>query len=170
MTTAPTWTHERVEELDRLICTEHLTASQAATSLSESTNQPITKNMVVGKCFRAGIALNPDPRHFLTSTDLDAIRKAQSTESGAAIARRLGIGVHAVWAARAGRTYKQRRPKPASPTPNPFPDASGCLWPHGHPNEPGFYFCGDPRVFGKPYCPKHASVAYVPRPKAAAVE
>jgi GcrA cell cycle regulator len=167
MTTKSIWTPELFDELRRLICIEHLTALQAAKSLSEQTNQPITKNMVIGRCSRTGITLNPDPRHFLTSTDLDEIRKAKSTESSVAIARRLGVGVHAVWTARAGRTYKQGRPKPAAPTPNPFPDASGCLWPLGHPNELGFHFCGGSRLPGKPYCSSHSAVAYVRRPVAA---
>jgi GcrA cell cycle regulator len=40
----------------------------------------------------------------------------------------------------------------------------GCLWPHGHPDDPHFHFCGGHLVPGKPYCAVHAAIAYV-RPK-----
>ncbi len=37
-----------------------------------------------------------------------------------------------------------------------------CVWPIGHPNEPGFHFCGSVHVVeGKPYCSDHCMVAYV---------
>jgi hypothetical protein len=114
MTTEFTWTHERVDELRRLICMEHLSRAGAAQRLG------VSKNAVVGKCQRDGIGLAP------------------------------------------------LRWKPAEATPNPFPDVPDCcLWPHGHPNEPGFHFCGGHRVPGKPYCPKHSAVAYDRRPVAA---
>ena len=40
----------------------------------------------------------------------------------------------------------------------------GCLWPHGHPDDPQFHFCGCQPLPGKPYCAAHAAVAYM-RPK-----
>ena len=40
----------------------------------------------------------------------------------------------------------------------------GCLWPHGHPDDPHFHFCGGQPLPGKPYCAAHAAIAYV-RPK-----
>jgi GcrA cell cycle regulator len=39
-----------------------------------------------------------------------------------------------------------------------------CLWPHGHPDDADFHFCGARPLAGKPYCAEHAAVAYV-RPK-----
>jgi GcrA cell cycle regulator len=36
-----------------------------------------------------------------------------------------------------------------------------CLWPIGHPSEPGFHFCGAPAFVGKPYCDEHSAGAYV---------
>jgi GcrA cell cycle regulator len=35
-----------------------------------------------------------------------------------------------------------------------------CRWPIGHPGEPGFSFCGKPRLAGRPYCGEHCAVAY----------
>ena len=50
----------------------------------------------------------------------------------------------------------------AAPRRNPF-DFTGpaCMWPHGHPSDPDFRFCGAQPETGKPYCSMHASVAYV---------
>ena len=156
MTTKSIWTPELFDKLRRLICTEHLSAAQAAKSLSEETNQPITKNMVIGKCWRGGITI---PRRFLRPFEIEEIRN--STESCRALARRFGVHDSCVSKVRNGTTrgvlFKEART-----TPNPFPaDVRGCLWPHKHPNEPGFYFCGAHRLPGKPYCSSHSLVAYV---------
>jgi len=37
-----------------------------------------------------------------------------------------------------------------------------CRWPIGEPSDPAFGFCGAEKVFGFPYCTKHARVAYRP--------
>lgn len=36
-----------------------------------------------------------------------------------------------------------------------------CVFPLGNPGEPGFGFCGEPTVGGRPYCAHHCRVAYV---------
>jgi GcrA cell cycle regulator len=41
---------------------------------------------------------------------------------------------------------------------------SVCMWPHGHPGDDDFHFCGERPVAGKPYCAAHAAVAYI-KPK-----
>lgn len=44
-----------------------------------------------------------------------------------------------------------------------------CAWPIGHPDKPGFHYCGDENVVeGKPYCAHHCSIAYVPHKRKAA--
>jgi GcrA cell cycle regulator len=35
-----------------------------------------------------------------------------------------------------------------------------CCWPIGEPGTPGFRFCDDLNVEGKPYCPDHCGQAY----------
>ena len=46
----------------------------------------------------------------------------------------------------------------------PTLDPSGrpCCWPIGEPGRPGFRFCGRGAATGKPYCPEHVALAYVP--------
>ena len=39
--------------------------------------------------------------------------------------------------------------------------ARGCEWPHGHPDETDFKFCGQKRFEDKPYCLNHCAIAYV---------
>ncbi len=119
---APDWTEEETEAL-RHILTGNVSASQAARAFT-TLCRPVTKNAVIGKCNRLGIALP------------------------------LACGPR--W-------------HPAEPTPNHFPDARGCLWPIGHPNDPQFHFCGQKRrAPNQPYCPVHAAKAYVKADKVVA--
>ena len=55
-------------------------------------------------------------------------------------------------------------PRPAKPV-YQLP-STACCWPIGEPRKPGFHFCGDPSLSGKPYCSEHAKVAFVSRPQA----
>lgn len=103
--------------------------------------------------------------------------------STAEIGRRLGISKNAV-VGKAHRLNLPARPSPIrnpplrmAPRPSPEPEvmpppppkvvtiAAGkgpsCQWPHGHPGQPGFHFCGKPAAAGKPYCSEHVSQAYV---------
>ncbi len=117
------WTEEETEVLRRILADSadgvSVSASQAARTLSEELHRPVTKNMVIGRCWRAGIEL-PKAR---------------------------------------------QRWHPAEPTPNHFPDARGCLWPVGHPNDPQFHFCGQKRrAPNQPYCPVHAASARAEKP------
>lgn len=92
--------------------------------------------------------------------------------STAEIGRRLGITKNAV-VGKAHRLALAPRPsplkiKPVEPRPQPrvvfeFSGPS-CSWPHGHPGDADFHFCGKRPVEGKPYCSEHAALAYV-RPK-----
>ncbi|MBV9748641.1 MAG: hypothetical protein JO157_07495, partial [Acetobacteraceae bacterium] len=58
----------------------------------------------------------------------------------------------------------------APPTPREL-GTTPCCWPIGEPGRPGFRFCEQHAVQGKPYCPEHDDRAYVrprtPRPDAA---
>ena len=40
-----------------------------------------------------------------------------------------------------------------------------CSWPLGATGEDGFHFCGAAAVPGKPYCPTHCKLAYLPGAK-----
>lgn len=50
------------------------------------------------------------------------------------------------------------------PPPPPLLSRPSCMWPIGEPREKDFRFCGEPAVFGKPYCPVHSKTAYRGKP------
>jgi GcrA cell cycle regulator len=88
--------------------------------------------------------------------------------STAEIGRRLGLTKNAV-VGKAHRLGLKPRPSPLKAAPKPrrtVVDFVGpsCSWPHGHPGEKGFHFCGARVVPGKPYCAEHTAVAYI-RPR-----
>ncbi|WCL54789.1 GcrA family cell cycle regulator [Gimibacter soli] len=39
-----------------------------------------------------------------------------------------------------------------------------CKWPHGHPGDEDFHFCGKPSEPGMPYCASHCAEAYQAQP------
>ena len=87
--------------------------------------------------------------------------------STAEIGRRLGITKNAV-VGKAHRLNLQGRPSPLRVVTQPrvVVEYTGpsCSWPHGHPGDKDFHFCGSRPVPGKPYCAEHAALAYV-KPK-----
>lgn len=87
--------------------------------------------------------------------------------STAEIGRSLGISKNAV-IGKAHRLGLTARPSPLKSPPVRRRviglQAPVCSWPHGHPGDKNFRFCGQPPVPGKPYCAEHAALAYV-RPK-----
>jgi GcrA cell cycle regulator len=83
----------------------------------------------------------------------------------AEIGRRLGLTKNAVIGRLNRNAMTRRVPPPQPPRPNVFEFAGpSCLWPHGHPNDRNFHFCGARPLPGKPYCAEHAAIAYI-RPK-----
>ena len=85
----------------------------------------------------------------------------------AEIGRRLAISKNAV-IGKAHRLALTPRPSPLKSPPVRRralgPQPASCTWPVGHPGDKDFRFCGERPVAGKPYCAKHAAMAYV-RPK-----
>ena len=54
-------------------------------------------------------------------------------------------------------------PPPRPPSPPPAPRAGliePCSWPCGDLRTPGFHYCNEPSMPGKPYCAPHHRIAY----------
>jgi GcrA cell cycle regulator len=83
----------------------------------------------------------------------------------AEIGRRLGLTKNAV-IGRLNRNAMTRRVAPPKPPRRNVFEFAGpsCLWPHGHPSDTNFHFCGARPLPGKPYCAEHAALAYI-KPK-----
>ncbi len=56
-----------------------------------------------------------------------------------------------------GSARAERRKRPTSPAEL---TERMCRWPHGHPGDPDFHYCGARRVPGRPYCEEHCMIAY----------
>ena len=134
------WTEERVEQL-KALWTEGLSASQIARVLGE-----VTRNAVIGKVHRLGLAGRAGPRRS------DRPRHSSSHRS---VARAPAV-----------------EPEIVEEDPIVLDDGSFatvltindrmCRWPIGDPSENEFHFCGRNPKAGSPYCEAHARKAYQP--------
>ena len=127
------WTDDRVEKLSEL-WDKGLSASQIAKELAEG----VTRNAVIGKAHRMGLASRPSP-----------------VKSGSA-------KIAAVAAKKKGAPKKALSKAPPASGKISILDLteSKCKWPIGHPGEENFHFCGKPSQPKLPYCANHCIEAY----------
>jgi GcrA cell cycle regulator len=160
------WTDERVELL-RKLWSDGLSASQVAAELGPG----ITRNAVIGKIHRLGLAERAKTANAPRQRAAKAARPA--TASVAASAPRAGgHAVHGnVALAFAPQTVVVARANPEEEVVIPMSERvtlmelreSTCRWPMGDPTTPEFRFCGGKSpVGGGPYCAHHARIAYQP--------
>jgi len=136
------WTDERVDQL-KSMWTEGLSASQIARVLGGG----VTRNAVIGKVHRLGLAGRAVPAR------VDRPRLPQ--------APRL--------------TVRSHLPEPPVVAEDPLVLEDGshatvltindrmCRWPIGDPSAEEFHFCGRRPKSGSPYCEAHARKAYQPQ-------
>jgi GcrA cell cycle regulator len=156
------WTDERVELL-RKLWSDGLSASQVAAELGPG----ITRNAVIGKIHRLGLA----ERAKTASAPRPRPAKAPRP-SVAATPRASGHIVHGnVALAFAPQAMVVARAQPEEEVVIPMSERvtlmelreSMCRWPMGDPTTPEFRFCGGKSpIGGGPYCAHHARVAYQP--------
>ncbi|MEA2782597.1 MAG: GcrA cell cycle regulator [Rhodospirillaceae bacterium] len=154
------WTNERIEELRRL-WTQGQTASRIAELLGG-----ITRNAVIGKAHRLGLRGRPSPirrDEILGRTPRSTPAPRLAPAPAAALAITPLASLPAEEPARPA-------PMPAAPVAQPKVAARGrtCSWPVGDPKQPGFHFCGEEAIPGRPYCGSHCAVAYQRKTEAAA--
>jgi GcrA cell cycle regulator len=130
------WTDDRVEKL-RELWDKGLSASQIAKELAEG----VTRNAVIGKAHRMGLASRPSP-----------VKSDPAKRAAAAAAKK-----------KAAAPKKSPATKVA-PTTGKVSildlTESMCKWPIGHPGEANFHFCGKPSQPTFPYCANHCVEAY----------
>lgn len=154
------WTEDRVATLKRLWA-EGLSASQIAKQLTG-----VTRNAVIGKVHRLGLAGRATPSRP-TKRPLRTVARPRPAGS-----------VQTNVASSAGA--KSRPLAPMLPVNTPPPIAAlrqedgsfanvltlnerMCKWPIGDPNDADFAFCGRGSCSGSPYCGEHARLAYQPQ-------
>jgi GcrA cell cycle regulator len=172
------WTEERIALL-----TKYWQEGHSASQIAEALGEGLTRNAVIGKAHRLGLASRPSP---LKGADAGAEAKdgrnrrrvaapapaedpAATTDNGADEAATAAVAEAAPVA-----PAVPAAPPPAAPAPRRAGRASEkvrrvtlldlndriCKWPIGHPDEPDFHFCGKPVSPGFPYCPEHCALAY----------
>jgi GcrA cell cycle regulator len=160
------WTDERVEQL-RQAWTEGKSASQIANLLGHG----ITRNAVIGKVHRLGLAGRAKPPGAAPAHP----RPSQAHEGGRAHAPRLtpqpaarivrgatalAVQPQALAAAEPQEIQSVVVPMSVRVTIVELKEAM-CRWPLGDPTSPEFRYCGSPTHAG-PYCPYHCGLAYQP--------
>lgn len=107
-----------------------LSASQIADELGDG----VSRNAVIGKAHRLGLKARPSP-----------VKTEAEPRPAAPPAPR-----------------KPKSASPAKPARVSLLDLNEriCKWPHGHPGDDDFHFCGKPVQPGFPYCAEHCAVAY----------
>lgn len=130
------WTDDRVEQLKQL-WSEGLSASQIASKMGG-----VTRNAVIGKVHRLGLAGRATPAAPKTSVVKTVAPAEPSFKSSTYNLEDLCPGVD--------------RPTVTSI------GGSQCKWPIGDPTADDFHFCGQPASQSKPYCAYHSQLAFQP--------
>lgn len=139
----------REDIIDRLksLWTEGLATAEIGRRLG------ISKNAVVGKAHRLGLASRPSP-----------IRRGNAYEAQRRVPRRVRgptlppLPSPTVAVVPPPTSEPARRPMELARSPRRL---SACCWPIGEPGTAGFRFCNAEALAGKPYCAEHAQIAYV---------
>ena len=170
------WTDERIAQLK-----QYWEEGRSASQIAELLGEGLSRNAVIGKAHRLGLASRPSP---LKTGEAKAEPKPRAEPKVAAPKPAAPRPAPAAPAAAPVQAEPGPRPVPApAPQPvaaEPMADASRssaprpkggrvtlldlndriCKWPIGHPDEPDFHFCGKPVNPGFPYCGEHCLVAY----------
>ena len=145
------WTEETVARL-RGLWSEGLPTAEIGRRLG------ITKNAVIGKAHR--LVLPPRPSPIPGALPEARTRAGAETVAGPSAVGPSANGVGPVKAV-APPAWSPPRSAPPRVEPPAYRRAHSCCWPLGEPGKPGFHFCDDAALPTKPYCARHADLAYV---------
>ena len=176
------WTDERIAALK-----QYWEEGRSASQIAEILGEGLSRNAVIGKAHRLGLASRPSPLKTGESRPAEARQAARAEPKAApkaaaarpqpapsAPAPAPVAAAPATPAATAAPAPRETPPvaDPAPPAARQAPRPKGarvtlldlndriCKWPIGHPDEPDFHFCGKPVNPGFPYCAEHCLVAY----------
>jgi GcrA cell cycle regulator len=160
------WTDERVELLSRLWL-EGRSASQIAAELGAG----ITRNAVIGKVHRLGLAGRPKPTAPVPARAKPKLVPHAADERGKVEPLYTGVVTPLPVPTKA---YVAPVQQTAAEVVIPFSERvtimdlreSSCRWPMGDPTSAEFRFCGARAGIGSgPYCAAHSQMAFQPAPE-----
>ena len=167
------WNEDTIARLRSLWAEGHSTAEIGR-------RMAVSKNAVVGKAHRLGLAARPSPIRR-DGSGLSAVRAAAPRRTvGPTLPPLVAASVapesHSPLAALAVPSVASvvAAPVVAAPAPPATPPVAvravpppratrtaACCWPIGEPGTKSFRFCDVEAMSGKPYCAEHAQLAYV---------
>ncbi len=148
------WTIERIATLKQLWAAGE-SASAIASSLGE-----VTRNGVIGKVHRLGLAGRATRSRQRRTSRAPSLFPARRRSSKTRTRRH--------WQSRVSAPRKRPTilpelgPPPDRPVTVQSLTGTTCRWPFGDPKMLGFHFCGRTKREGHPYCDHHAAIAYHP--------
>ncbi|WP_069052814.1 GcrA family cell cycle regulator [Bosea sp. RAC05] len=178
------WTEERENIMREMWVVERLSTSAIATKLNEMFGTELTKNSIIGKVNRLGLAYKGGARDSVAprSTKADRLPKEAKPKAAKQPRTRETPALDALFSRPAPRPATVRQV--AAPLPPPMmPETSwfgaeavnslfeaslegkACKWPVGDPCEKTFRFCNTTYRGEGSYCPYHNQIAYQPGSK-----
>jgi GcrA cell cycle regulator len=139
------WPPEAVDRLQEY-WRRGLSASQCARALNEEFGMRFSRNAIIGKVYRLGLAKRK--RNDAQPRDV-RLRPRQPKRRALNLTRFASVAVQENEPPAHGVTIFELLPR-------------HCRWPFGDPRLPGFRFCGAQRADRLPYCIMHARLAYWP--------
>jgi GcrA cell cycle regulator len=168
------WTDERIALLK-----QYWDEGRSASQIAETLGEGLSRNAVIGKAHRLGLAARPSPLKTGEAKPAETeapIAAAIAEEAPRAVPERIAAPATPKTELRAPtRASAVPAAKAAEPARAPGPvkgrgkggkvtllDLNDriCKWPIGHPDEADFHFCGKPVSVGFPYCQEHCMLAY----------
>ncbi|HYF07648.1 MAG TPA: GcrA family cell cycle regulator [Acetobacteraceae bacterium] len=157
------WSPEAIDRLRALWAEGHSTAEIGR-------RMGISKNAVVGKAHRLNLPARPSPIRR-DAAPRPVVPRIVAPRP-APVPRPLAVAAPVLARPVVAPPRPAAPPQPSAvlrpfPVPAPRPafarpgSQKACCWPIGEPGTSSFRFCTGEAILGKPYCPEHASVAYV---------
>lgn len=157
------WTDERIETLRTMWAARH-----SAKTIAGVLGEGVTRNAVIGKIHRLGLAerTKPEEEGVAKSRSATTARKTQQSQPTV-----IGNTVLAPKPETLLQTLPQTQVRLAESVVVPMCESisimelreTTCRWPLGDPMTADFSYCGAKSPFGAgPYCAAHARIAYQP--------